>query len=178
MLRLIVLLLVVELSSSTTYRCNPAATCGCSTNAATLTRIVGGESAGSQTWGWAVSLHIGNSLCGGTIISSSWILTAAHCVWQSSANQITVYAGSNAKLAGNQIRSVSRVYTHSSYSSSTYVNDIALLQLSTALNMSDPSVDIICLPSISAATLAAGEWPPALTTVTNRMDAFDEYVLG
>ncbi|CAF3376444.1 unnamed protein product [Rotaria sp. Silwood1] len=31
--------------------------------------------------------------------------------------------------------------------------------------MTDPAVSTICLPSVSSATLSAGEWPPAGTTV-------------
>ncbi|CAF0894687.1 unnamed protein product [Rotaria sp. Silwood1] len=157
--------MVVELTSSTTYSCSSSSSCGCSTNSATLARIVGGEAAASQTWGWAVSLKIGGSLCGGSIISASWVLTAAHCVSGASASQITVYAGSTSRLTGTQNRSVSSVTSHPSYNAATFVNDIALLLLSTPLNMTDPAVSTICLPSVSSATLSAGEWPPAGTTV-------------
>ncbi|CAF2925640.1 unnamed protein product [Rotaria sp. Silwood2] len=165
-LTLMLLLMVVKLSSSTTYSCSSSSSCGCSTNSATLTRIVGGEAAASQTWGWAVSLWIQGSLCGGSIISASWILTAAHCVSGVSANQITVYAGSNTIWSGSQTRSVSSVTTHPSYNSGTLINDIALLQLSTSLNMADPAVSAICLPSVSSAILSNSEWPPAGTTVS------------
>ena len=162
---------LIQSAASTTYTCNPSVTCGCSANSATLTKIVGGQAAGQATWGWAVSLYIGGSLCGGSIISASWIITAAHCVYGQSASQIIVYAGSNNKLSGTQTRYVSTIYRHQSYDSSTYLNDIALLQLSTPLDMSSSYVSAICLPSVSSATLSAGEWPAASTTVSIRRSA-------
>ncbi|CAF3350284.1 unnamed protein product [Rotaria socialis] len=162
---LIFLLTFVKLNSATTYSCNSNSSCGCSTSAATLSRIVGGETAASQTWGWAVSLRLGNALCGGSIIAASWIVTAAHCVSGVTASQVTVYAGSNLLLTASQTRSVSTIIADSSYSSSTYVNDIALLQLSFPLDMTDPRISAICIPLVSASTLSVGEWPSAGTTV-------------
>lgn len=160
------LLTIIQLSSSTLYSCDHNAACGCSNNSATLTRIVGGEAAGSRTWGWAVSLLIRGALCGGSIISETWIITAAHCVRGAIASEATIYAGSNTKLSGSQIRSVSAIVPHPNYDPSTSVNDIALLEMSSPLNMSDHGISIICLPNVSSATLFAGEWPPAATTVS------------
>ena len=167
-LTLFLLCVTIKWTSSTTYTCDTTATCGCSSNSAVLTKIVGGQAAGSASWGWAVSLYIGGSLCGGSIISSSWILTAAHCVQGRIASDITVYAGSNSKLSGTQTRYVSQINRHPSYQSSTYINDIALLQLSTPLDMTSSYVSAICLPSVNSGTLSAGEWPSAGTTVCIR----------
>lgn len=158
--------LLIQSAASTTYTCNPSVTCGCSANSATLTKIVGGQTAGQATWGWAVSLYIGGSLCGGSIVSASWIITAAHCVYGKSANQITVYAGSNDKLSGTQIRYVLTINRHQSYGPSTYLNDIALLELTSPLTMSSSYVSAICLPSVSSSTLSSTEWPSASTTVS------------
>jgi secreted trypsin-like serine protease len=157
-----VLLLVITRSSHQyIYSCNSNATCGCSSNLASVTRIVGGESAGTSTWGWAVSISIdGGLLCGGSILSSSWIITAAHCVSGISPSQVIVYAGSNARFSG-QSRVASSVIVHSSYNSSTKTDDIALIRLSTPLTMSSSTVKPICIPSVSSSTLSAGEWPSA-----------------
>ena len=160
-------LILLALPSSThqyTYSCDVNAPCGCSSSPASVSRIVGGESAPSSTWGWAVSIAItisgGTSLCGGAILSSSWIITAAHCMASvTSASQVTIYAGSNTRYSG-QSRVASSITVHPSYLSSTYENDIALIRLGTPLTMNS-AVKTICIPSVSSATLAAGEWPPA-----------------
>ncbi len=158
--RTILLLIVVQPSHQYTYSCNSSAVCGCSSNPASVDRIVGGESARTSTWGWAVSISIkSTSLCGGSIISSSWIISAAHCLSGIAASQVIVFAGSNTRFAG-QPRVASRIIVHPNYVSSTKVNDIALIQLSSPLTMTN-SVKSICIPSVSASTLSVGEWPPA-----------------
>ncbi|CAF3204398.1 unnamed protein product, partial [Rotaria sp. Silwood2] len=157
----VLLFVIIEPSYQYAYSCNSSEPCGCSSNAASVTRIVGGESAGTSTWGWAVSIFIsGTSLCGGAILSSSWIITAAHCVNGIAASQVTVYAGSNTRFSG-QSRVASSITVHPSYVSSTKINDIALIQLSTPLTMSSSAVKIICIPYVSSTTLSAGEGPPA-----------------
>jgi len=171
MLRVLTIILIgiIRSSHQTVYSCNSNVSCGCSTNSATVTRIVGGENANSATWGWAVSISIDDIyLCGGSIISSSWVITAAHCVYGGyTASQITIYAGSTSRFVGTQTRVGSQLIIHPSYNPNTYVNDIALLQLASPLIMSDPYVSAICLPSVSSSTLSAGEWPSANTTVSN-----------
>jgi len=158
---------IIQQSEQTVYSCNASASCGCSTNSATVSRIVGGETASTATWGWAVSLKIANSyLCGGSIISSSWVITAAHCAQGYTGSQIIIYAGSTTRWSGTQTRTGSQVIVHPQYDSSTYVNDLALIQVATPFIMTDSQVDQICLPSVSAATLAAGEWPAVGTSVS------------
>ncbi|XP_069971033.1 chymotrypsin BI-like [Penaeus vannamei] len=44
-------------------------------------RIVGGTEAAPHSWPHQVALFIDNSqFCGGSLISSEWVLTAAHCM--------------------------------------------------------------------------------------------------
>lgn len=163
-----VLLVVLQPSNQLTYPCNSSAICGCSSNPASVSRIVGGESAGRDTWGWAVSLSItmgtDTGLCGGAILSNFWIITAAHCVIDVTASEITVYAGSNTQLDG-QSRVAARIFIHPNYISSTKTNDIALIQLSTPLTMTS-AVKTICIPSVDSSTLVAGEWPLADLSVS------------
>jgi secreted trypsin-like serine protease len=166
-LYILTLFTIIQPSYQVTYPCNSSDVCGCSASSASVTRIVGGEAASAETWGWAVSISVaGTYLCGGSIISSSWVITAAHCVNGYSASQVTIYAGSTVRFSGTQTRVASQIIIYPSYSSVTYVNDIALLQLSSPLSMSDPHVSQICVPSVSSAVLAAGEWPAVGTYVS------------
>ncbi len=48
---------------------------------AKLPRIIGGVEATLGRWPWQVSLYYSNRhTCGGSIITSQWVVTAAHCV--------------------------------------------------------------------------------------------------
>ena len=163
---MIVFLGTVESNHETVYSCNASASCGCSMNPAVVSRTVGGEAANSFTWGWTVSLSIARRrLCGGSIISNSWVITAAHCVSRFRSSQVIVYAGSTLRWTGTQIRVVRNIIMHPNYNWITKVNDIALLQLQSPFEMSDPNLSLVCLPSVNETTLSTGEWPSAGTTV-------------
>jgi len=43
-------------------------------------RIVGGANSVEGEWPWQVSLHFAGSLyCGASVLSSDWLISAAHC---------------------------------------------------------------------------------------------------
>lgn len=155
----------------TIYQCSPTAPCGCSPNSAILSRIVGGEAASSQTWGWAVSVRYSSSnshFCGGSVISQSHILTAAHCVEKvSSVSAANIFVGSIALSQMNYQRSISRITMHPNYSSTTFLNDIAIIKLSSPLNLNATDIDRVCLPNVSSTFLASKEYPPVNSTVSS-----------
>lgn len=98
-------------------------------------QIIGGTPANRATTPWFVSLSIdtgeGRGLCGGTAISTDWILTAAHCVNGMTNDQI---AGSEAIINPTTINAVSpsvgwaSVSVHPGYDSHTQEDDFALIQ--------------------------------------------------
>lgn len=54
-------------------------------------RIVGGQLAATAQFPFQVSLrYFGSHICGGSIISENYILTAAHCVVTASGSTFTV----------------------------------------------------------------------------------------
>lgn len=138
------------------YLCDRNAICGCSNSDANLGRIIGGENAIQSSWGWMVSLQriLGESFCGGTIVSPSMIITAAHCVAQYPQINPSLYvvAGIDKPSESNslraQVRSVSRIFIHQDYVRQMFLNDIAVLQLDEPLLISyGMRTSQICLPT-------------------------------
>lgn len=131
--------------------------CG-QTSAVTSSRIVGGTEAVKGAWPWQVSLQIfSQHICGGSIISPYWILSAAHCFQMYSTPEIwMVYSGEvNLKNfiygSGN---SVEKIISHEAFDPETNNNDIALLKLSSPLTFTT-TVRPVCLPNIGV-DLSAG----------------------
>ncbi|XP_071994914.1 transmembrane protease serine 2 [Engystomops pustulosus] len=123
--------------------------CGQSTKQVPSSRIVGGTAARSGDWPWQVSLLIRQShVCGGSIITPDWIVTAAHCVEGNYAypSLWTVYAGSTQKLGG-QAFLVDKIISHPNYNTETKDNDIALMRLKTSLSFTGSNIKPVCLPN-------------------------------
>ena len=165
---LIILISMVFVSLSptcgqTTFSCNASAPCGCSSRPAVLSRILNGEIAPNHTWGWATVLILpGPHICGGVLISSSWVLSARSCLDQYRPIDVVVSVGTDAMLYGKQVRRGSRIVRHKEVEWETSLNDVALVMVDPPFNMSDPSTSLICLPSPSAKT---PEHPPINSSV-------------
>nr|XP_046255324.1 suppressor of tumorigenicity 14 protein homolog isoform X2 [Scatophagus argus] len=131
--------------------------CSCGTRPYKLNRIVGGQNAELGEWPWQVSLHFQTygHVCGASIISERWLLSASHCfVTSSPANSIAsnwlTYSGmqDQYKQEDVQRRQVKRIISHPDYNQMTYDYDIALLELSEPLQFTN-TIQPICLPSSS-----------------------------
>ena len=97
--------------------------------------IVGGTEATPGDFPWQVQLQIPGypHYCGGSIIDTDWVLTAAHCAEGLAASSFTVRAGLHRRSAPDsnvQTRGVAQVVMHPSYNPFTADNDVALLRLS------------------------------------------------
>ncbi|XP_035389860.1 transmembrane protease serine 5 [Electrophorus electricus] len=120
---------------------------------AKLSRIIGGVEAAPGSWPWQVSLYYNNRhTCGGAIITSQWVLTAAHCVHDyrlPQASSWAVYAGTvthnPAKVAKQSVYAVEKIIYNKNYSHRSHDSDIALMKLRTPFNFSD-TIRPVCLP--------------------------------
>ena len=100
-------------------------------------RIIGGNDADPGEYPHQVGLIAagfegniwGGQFCGGALIDSLWVMTAAHCVDGKTPSSLFVYADSYDLNGGGTSITVSAIFMHEQYNSSTIENDIALLQL-------------------------------------------------
>ena len=55
---------------------------GCGKTSIQGKRIIAGETAVRGSWPWQILIiNNGKAICGGTLIASQWVVTAAHCVY-------------------------------------------------------------------------------------------------
>ncbi|KAG5681761.1 hypothetical protein PVAND_011170 [Polypedilum vanderplanki] len=101
-------------------------------------RIVGGQDAEKDSAPYQVSLQTkSRHNCGGAIIDSRFILTAAHCLYGRFASDYTVMVGSNKLSEASTFYKPDKLIIHSRYNQPTYHNDIGLIRLKEAIQFTD-----------------------------------------
>uniref|UniRef100_A0A8C5RB16 Transmembrane serine protease 13 n=1 Tax=Leptobrachium leishanense TaxID=445787 RepID=A0A8C5RB16_9ANUR len=116
-------------------------------------RIIGGTEANQGEWPWQVSLHqqSGNKfshVCGGTLLNTQWVLTAAHCFTQTaSPSQWRVYAGTISLYYLSTYSTVTVIIRHEDYNTNTDDFDMALMRLRSPFAYT-ASIQPACLPMV------------------------------
>ncbi|UJR24855.1 hypothetical protein I4U23_006224 [Adineta vaga] len=110
-------------------------------------RIVGGETAQPYSWPWIVSIQFLGHRCGGSLINSEWVLTAAHCLFlEHSLIHIGIHDVTSSLAI---VRNVSKVIQHPDFvPPPQHINDITLIRLSSPIDFSTPNIKagVACLP--------------------------------
>ena len=126
-------------------------------------RIVGGEESGINEFPWMVNIEkffneglmIGyQHICGGSLISDQWILSAAHCFWPSFTSKETfraILGDHNIRLQNESEHitiPISRIISHKEHNKNSYLDyDFALVKMKKKVNYSlYPHIRPICLP--------------------------------
>ncbi|XP_018083263.1 transmembrane protease serine 4 isoform X2 [Xenopus laevis] len=110
-------------------------------------RIIGGSNSDIMRYPWQVDLqYMGQHICGGSILNSRWILTAAHC-FDKGQRQIDRWRVQYGVTTLTYVFGyfVDKIFLHSRYVVDHYPNDIALLKLKSDIVVS-ASVQSVCLP--------------------------------
>ena len=116
-------------------------------------KIINGDEATPHAYPWKVKLYgcssVGCWQCGGSIISASWVLTAAHCVER--GQEFTIVAGAHNLNAqeDSRIRITSREFIiHEDYVNFRS-HDIALIKMPTEITFNE-YIQPICLSDYEA----------------------------
>uniref|UniRef100_W5LWA3 Peptidase S1 domain-containing protein n=1 Tax=Lepisosteus oculatus TaxID=7918 RepID=W5LWA3_LEPOC len=102
------------------------------------TRLLGGQSAADGFWPWMASVQRnGNHVCGGTLIASDWVMTAASPSLSSSVNtsEWRVFLGRQNQTSSNTLEKSTGVLNV--FTSSLSGTNIALLRLDTNVSFTD-----------------------------------------
>ncbi|KAJ8918133.1 hypothetical protein NQ315_011590 [Exocentrus adspersus] len=110
------------------------------------TRIIGGNVTTIDKHPWQVSLQVfQNHVCGGVIISSDTVLTAAHCITELLITSYYVVPGVTKLTQAAQKIQIQEIIIHNDFDGTTYDYDIAILKLQDRLTFSE-NIKSISLP--------------------------------
>ena len=123
--------------------------------------IVGGQEAPAHSWPWAVAIYQvtykGNKkvksrfICGATLLSEWYVLTAAHCIVRQAEiltpNDFKLLIGAHDNKNSGFYANVQEIKVHENFIFGQHKNDIALFKLTEPLDFRHNSdIAPICLP--------------------------------
>ena len=114
-------------------------------------RVIGGRFALPAEVPHQVAIYQGDEesseiTCGGSLIADSWVLTAAHCVWNDRKEELWVVVGRHNLSAPVKRIALQSVSSHGQFSGAHLTNDIALLKLAEPVSSLKTNARVIDLP--------------------------------
>ncbi|XP_042857583.1 trypsin-1-like [Penaeus japonicus] len=89
--------------------------------------------------------------CGGSVYNSEWVVTSAYCIYGSSAYELEIlynmWDWTDSSVTQVVTRSVAEIIMHPQSDYLKVDNDIALIRVSSAVDLTLPGIMPVCLPS-------------------------------
>ncbi|NXF80084.1 TM11E protease, partial [Sclerurus mexicanus] len=114
-------------------------------------RIIGGQRAREGEWPWQASIQLdGTHRCGASIISNTWLVTAAHCFRGGTDPRRWTASFGILLRPPKQKKLVRRIIVHERYSNVVldHEHDVAVVELASAIEFTS-DVHSVCLPEAS-----------------------------
>ena len=120
----------------------PAAAAPAAAGGGVTPNIVGGTTAPAYSFMASLQSTSGAHRCGASLISSTWLVTAAHCVRGISASSYQVRIGSANRTSGGTVVRTSRFVVNPNYDPFfTGTGDIAVIQIASAVSQAPIGVN-------------------------------------